>query len=92
MKHISTSKLIGKLAGKLLAISVIMLISFSARAELLPVSSIFSEMDTNKDGVINRQEINKKSLLASEFDNIDKNQDNSLDFSEFEYFVVSINI
>jgi len=61
-------------------------------AELFPVSSIFSEMDANKDGLINRQEINKKSLLATEFDKVDKNKDDSLDFREFEYFVVSVNI
>ena len=67
-------------------------LNLPVHAELLPVSSLFSEMDVNKDGVINRQEINKRSLLATEFDKIDKNQDDSLDFREFEYFVVSINI
>jgi len=74
--------------------SIFAITSFAlpAHAELLPVSSIFSEMDTNKDGVIDRQEINKRSILAAEFDKVDKNQDNSLDFREFEYFVVSVNI
>jgi len=67
-------------------------LNLPVQAELLPVSSIFSEMDANKDGVINRQEVNKKSMLAKEFDKIDKNQDDGLDFREFEYFVVSVNI
>lgn len=67
-------------------------VNLSAQAELLPVSAIFSEMDVNKDGVINRQEVNKRSVLATEFDKIDKNQDDGLDFKEFEYFVVSVNI
>jgi len=67
-------------------------LNLPAHAEFLPVSSLFSEMDVNKDGVINRQEINKNSMLAIEFDKIDKNQDDGLDFSEFEYFVVSVNI
>ena len=74
------------------AIISLALIAAPTQADLLPVSSIFSELDANKDGVINRQEINQKSLLATEFDKIDKNQDDGLDFHEFEYFVVSINI
>ena len=61
-------------------------------AELIPVTSIFTEMDANKNGVIDRKEINKKSILANEFDKVDKNNDDNLDFTEFEHFIVSVNI
>ena len=68
------------------------LIVLPVQAELIPVSSIFTEMDANKNGVIDRQEINKKSILANEFDKVDKNKDNNLDYNEFEFFIASVNI
>ena len=85
---------------KYLSIKIIIvsaLISFAlivlpAQAELIPVSSIFTEMDANKNGVIDRKEINKKSILANEFDKVDKNKDNILDYNEFEFFIASVNI
>jgi len=59
----------------------------AVNAELLPIDSLFKQMDQDKDGYINRKEINKQSLLASEFDKVDKNQDGNLDDKEFEYFI-----
>ena len=86
MKYLSIEKII---LGILISFSILIT---TAQAELIPVTSIFSEMDVNKDGVIDRQEINKKSILANEFDKVDKNNDNNLDFNEFEHFIVSVNI
>ena len=86
MKYLSIEKIILSI---LISFSVLIT---TAHAELIPVTSIFSEMDVNKDGVINRQEINKKSILANEFDKVDKNNDDNLDFNEFEHFIVSVNI
>ncbi len=59
----------------------------SVNAELLPIDSLFKQMDQDNDGYINRKEINKQSLLANEFDKVDKNKDGNLDNKEFEYFI-----
>ncbi|HFE38220.1 MAG TPA: hypothetical protein ENK06_07360 [Gammaproteobacteria bacterium] len=69
--------------------------SFSAYGEKLPKTSedsLFVKMDINKNGLIEPSEIYKKSLLATEFDNVDKNQDGSLDQREFEVFILLANI
>jgi len=78
--------------GSLVILMSLSLINTAVSADLFPLSSLFSQMDLNKDGLINRAEINKKSLLGKEFDNFDKNQDGNLDPSEFEFFIVTANI
>lgn len=77
----------------------ILLASASQAAFSLPghyaspqTSSLFFRMDTNKDGLISKHEINKKSLLAIEFKNFDKNQDGNLDPREFEFFIMTANL
>lgn len=65
---------------------------FSAQAELLPAREMFVQMDQNNDGFINRKEINKQSMLAVEFDNVDKNKDGNLDDKEFEYFIAVVDL
>ena len=69
--------------------------SFPSYAELLPVTaerSLFLKMDANRDGLISQKEVYKKSLLAIEFENFDKNQDGFLDRDEFWVFIISANI
>lgn len=70
----------------------LLLISINTQAEVLPVSNLFLQMDINKDGKINLEEVNKRSLLAKEFEKFDKNQDGNLDSFEFEFFVATFNI
>ena len=65
---------------------------FSVHAELLPAREMFVQMDQNNDGFINRKEINKQSMLAMEFDNVDKNKDGNLDNKEFEYFIAVVDL
>ncbi len=64
----------------------------AAEADLLTVSSLFTQMDIDKDGLINRNEINKRSLLADEFETVDRNRDGSLDQIEFEIFIAQANM
>ena len=61
-------------------------------AQFLTVSSLFTQMDSDKDGVIKPDEINKQSMLSSEFKNVDRNKDGSLDPGEFEVFIVKADI
>jgi len=76
-----------------LLLAMILLLPISAvNAELLPIKSLFKQMDQDKDGYINRKEINKQSLLANEFDNVDKNKDGNLDNKEFEYFIAVVDL
>lgn len=65
---------------------------FSVHGELLPAHKMFVQMDQNNDGFINRKEINKQSMLAVEFDNVDKNKDGNLDDKEFEYFIAVVDL
>ena len=64
----------------------------SANADLMPIESLFKQMDQDKDGYIERNEINKQSLLATQFDKADKNKDGNLDNREFEVFIASADI
>jgi len=76
-----------------LILAVLFLLPFATtQAELLPIESLFKQMDQNKDGYINRKEINKQSLLANQFDSVDKNKDGNLDNSEFEYFIAAADL
>ncbi|MDH3325914.1 MAG: hypothetical protein OEM38_04260 [Gammaproteobacteria bacterium] len=62
------------------------------KANLLTVSSLFSQMDSDKDGVIRPFEINKQSLLSNEFNEVDRNRDGVLDSTEFEVFIAKADI
>lgn len=79
----------------LYAAIVILPLTFSfstVQAELLPIDALFKQMDQNKDGYIARKEINKQSLLATQFDRVDKNKDGNLDTREFEHFIAAADI
>jgi len=65
---------------------------YAGETNLLTISSLFAQMDSDKDGVIKRNEINKHSLLSNEFNNVDKNRDGALDPREFEIFIVKADI
>lgn len=71
---------------------VFILPAYAIHAELLPAATLFEQMDTDKDGFINRSEINKQSLLANEFDSVDKNKDGNLDSGEFEFFIALVDL
>jgi len=66
--------------------------AYATHADLLPPSTLFEQMDRDKDGYINRNEINKQSLLANEFDSVDKNNDGNLDSGEFEFFIAVVDL
>ena len=46
------------------------------------VPLMFNSFDTNKDGSLSRQEASTSSLLASQFDQLDKNGDGKLSVDE----------
>jgi len=64
----------------------------ASESNLLTVSSLFSQMDSDKDGVIKPNEINKQSMLSNEFTRVDRNSNGSLDPKEFEIFIVIADI
>lgn len=76
----------------LLLISVFSMPLHAGDANLLTVSSLFTQMDSDKDGVIKPNEINKQSILSNEFQTVDSNNDGSLDPTEFEIFIAKADI
>ena len=68
------------------------LCAHSTDSNLLTVSSLFSQMDSDRDGAIRPNEINKQSLLSNEFGQVDKNRNGSLDPEEFEIFIIQADI
>jgi len=64
----------------------------ATQGDFLTASSLFTQMDADKDGVIKPDEINKQSMLSNEFNNVDRNSDGVLDPLEFEIFIVKTNI
>ena len=64
----------------------------AAETGLLSVSSLFTQMDIDKDGVIKPDEVNKQSMLSNEFSRVDQNSDGSLDPKEFEIFIAKVGI
>ena len=65
---------------------------YASDSNLLAVSSLFVQMDSDKDGVIKPNEINKQSMLSNEFKNVDSNRDGALDPVEFEVFIAKVDI
>ncbi len=65
---------------------------YAAEPDLLTASSLFTQMDSDKDGVIKPNEINKQSILSSEFAEVDSNSDGALDLVEFEIFIAKVDI
>ena len=59
---------------------------------LLEVSSLFTQMDSDNDGVLKPDEINKQSMLSNEFKSVDSNRDGALDPNEFEIFIAKADI
>ena len=65
---------------------------FQLSADTLESNTLFIKMDTDNDGYINRNEINRNSLLSIEFDKVDKDNDGNLNPQEFENYLVSIDL
>ncbi len=49
----------------------------------------FMQLDTDGDGLISIEEATNDPMLATEFSNVDSNQDNKLDEAEFARFEVT---
>lgn len=65
---------------------------YTADAEYLTVSSLFRQMDSDKNGRIDPSEINKQSVLSHQFSTVDQNSNGSLDAREFEIFIAQVDI
>ena len=76
----------------LLAITFFSMPLYAGETNLLTVSSLFSQMDSDKDGVIKPNEINRQSVLSTEFTRVDRNSDGALDPNEFEIFIAKADI
>ncbi|MDH5257789.1 MAG: hypothetical protein OEX07_07265 [Gammaproteobacteria bacterium] len=75
-----------------LAVTFFSMPLYAGEANLLTVSSLFSQMDSDKDGVIKPNEINRQSVLSTEFTRVDRNSDGVLDPNEFEIFIAKADI
>jgi len=80
------------LSHTLLLIALFSTPLYANESNLLTVSSLFTQMDRNKDGVIRPSEVNKQSMLSNEFASVDKNSDGMLDPKEFEIFIATVDI